>query len=153
MSAYLNNWCDFLPIVSISLTTSLLKKLDTLIKNRGYSSRSEAIRDAIRSSLDEFQLSRFEQGTVIATITVISEHDKHDVDERLTRLRHQHNAIVSGNMHLHLGKRYCLDVLITEGEANEVITFISQIRAMRGIHQVTYTLAPLVQPPEETGGQ
>ncbi|MFX1475135.1 MAG: nickel-responsive transcriptional regulator NikR [Promethearchaeota archaeon] len=141
-----------MPIISISLTTHLLRQLDSLIKNRGYSSRSEAIRDAIRSSLDEFQLSRFEQGRVIATITVISEHEKHDVDERLTRLRHQHNAIVSGNMHLHLGNRYCLDVLITEGEAKEVITFISQIRAMRGIRQVTYTFAPLVQHPEDAGG-
>ncbi len=133
-----------MPIVSISLTRILLKKLDSLIRNRGYSSRSEAIRDAIRGALEEFELSRFKRGKATATITVISEHMKHDVDERLTRIRHQHNAIVSGNMHLHLGKRYCLDVLITEGEAKEVMTFISQIRAIRGIHQVAYTLVPII---------
>jgi CopG family nickel-responsive transcriptional regulator len=139
-----------MPIVSISLTTNLLKKLDALITDRGYSSRSEAIRDAIRGALAEFELSRFQRGTVTATITVISEHMLHDVDERLTRLRHQHYSIVSGNMHLHLGKRYCLDVLITEGEAKEVMSFISQIRAIRGIHQVAYTLVPIIDEQQTT---
>jgi len=132
-----------LTIISISLASNLLKKLDEFMRERGYSSRSEAIRDAVRNLLSEFELSRFESGKVTATITVISEHEKHYVDERLTRLRHEHDEIVSGNLHIHLGKRYCLEVFITEGEAGKVLTFISRIRAMRGIQQVKYTLVPL----------
>ena len=77
------------------------------MQERGYSSRSEAIRDAIRDLLSEFELSRFETGKVTATITVISEHERHDVDEKLMRLRHEHDETVSSNMHIHLGKRYC----------------------------------------------
>ena len=96
-----------MPIVSISLTSDLLRKLNTFMQQRGYSSRSEAIRDAIRDLLSEFELSRFETGKVTATITVISELERHDVDERLTRLRHEHDEIVSSNMHIHLGERYC----------------------------------------------
>jgi len=142
---------DCLPIVSISLTSDLLKKLDEFMRERGYSSRSEAIRDAIRDLLSEFELSRFETGKVTATITVISEHERHDVDERLTRLRHEHDEIVSGNMHIHLGKMYCLEVFITEGEAEKVLNFISRIRAMRGIQQVKYTIVPLVARSEEQG--
>jgi len=138
-----------LPIVSISLTSDLLKKLNTFMKQRGYSSRSEAIRDAIRDLLSEFELSRFETGKVTATITVISEHERHDVDERLTRLRHEHDEIVSSNMHIHLGKRYCLEVFITEGKAEEVLGFISRIRATRGIQQVKYTVMPLVAESED----
>jgi CopG family nickel-responsive transcriptional regulator len=135
---------DYLPIVSISLTGNLLKKLDEFMRERGYSSRSEAIRDAIRDLLSGFELSRFETGKVTATITVISEHERHDVDERLMRLRHEHDEIVSGNMHIHLGKTYCLEVFITEGESEKVLNFISRIRAMRGIQQVKYTIVPLV---------
>lgn len=135
---------DCLPIVSISLTSDLLKKLDEFMRDRGYSSRSEAIRDAIRDLLSGFELSRFETGKVTATITVISEHARHDVDERLMRLRHEHDEIVSGNMHIHLGKTYCLEVFITEGESEKVLNFVSRIRAMRGIQQVKYTIVPLV---------
>jgi len=138
-----------LPIVSISLTSDLSKKLDVFIRERGYSSRSELIRDAVRNLLSEFELSRFETGRVTATITVISKHERHDVDERLMRLRHDHDKIVSGNMHIHLGKTYCLEVFITEGESEKVLNFVSKIRAMRGIQQVKYTIVPLTAGSEE----
>ena len=134
-----------MPIVSISLSSQLLRKLDEFMGQRGYSSRSEAIRDAIRNLLAEFKLSRFDRGNVTATITVISEHERHDVDERLMRLRHEHDDIVSGNMHIHLGEKYCLEVFITEGEAEKIMNFISRTRAMRGIQQVQYTLVPLIR--------
>jgi len=138
-----------MPIVSISLTSNLLKKLDDFMRERGYSSRSEAIRDAIRDSLSEYQLSQFDKGKVTATITVISEHERHAVDERLTRLRHEHDDIVSGNMHIHLGKMYCLEIFITEGEVGRVLNFIGRIRAMKGIQQVKFTMVPLVARLEE----
>ncbi|MFQ6116160.1 MAG: nickel-responsive transcriptional regulator NikR [bacterium] len=132
-----------MPIVSISLTFELLRKLDSFMRERGYSSRSEAVRDAIRGSLSEYELSKFEGGRITATITVISEHERHDVDQRLMQLRHEHNEIVSGNVHIHLGKTYCLEIFITEGDAKEVLNFIGRIRAMRGIQQVKYTMVPI----------
>lgn len=136
------------PIVSISLTSELLEQLDELMQKKGYSSRSEAIRDAVRGFLSEYELSRLERGKVTSTITVISEHERHDVDERLTRLRHEHDQIISGNMHIHLGKTYCLEIFITEGEVQDVLNFISSIRAMRGIQQVKYTIVPLTNTKE-----
>jgi CopG family nickel-responsive transcriptional regulator len=132
-----------MPIVSISLTSELLKQLDGFKEKQGYTSRSEAIRNAVRDILSEYELSGFERGKVTSTITVISEHEKHDVDERLTRLRHEHDEIISGNMHIHLGKTYCLEIFITEGQVDEVLNFIGRIRAMRGIQQVKYTIVPL----------
>jgi len=138
-----------MPIVSISLTSELLRKLDRFMKERGYSSRSEAIRDAIRDSLSEYELSRFEKGKVTATITVISEHERHNANERLMRLRHEYDEIISGNMHIHLGKTYCLEIFITEGDVKDVLDFISKIRAMRGIHQVKYTMVPISITDEE----
>jgi hypothetical protein len=36
-------------------------------------------------------------------------------------------------MHIHLGETYCLEVFITEGEAEEVLNFVSRIRAIKGI--------------------
>jgi CopG family nickel-responsive transcriptional regulator len=133
-----------MPIISISLTAQLLKQLDHFMQERGYSSRSEAIRDAVRTALSEFELQQFEGGRVTATITAISAQEQPGVDERLTRLRHAHSHIVSGNMHLHLGEAYCLEVFIAEGEAKDVFEFISRIRAMRGLQQVKYTIMPLM---------
>lgn len=132
-----------MPIVSISLTSDLLVKLDDIIKVRGFSSRSEAIRDAIRSSISEFELSRFEGGLVTSTITIISDHKQRGIDEQLMRIRHERDDLVSGNLHIHVGKICCLDIFITEGKATKVLDFISKIRAMRGLQQVAYTIVPL----------
>ena len=134
-----------MPIVSISLSSELLRKLDEFMQERGYSSRSEAIRDAIRDFLSEYELHRLEKGRVTATITVISKYERRDLDEKLTRLRHEYDDIVSGNMHIHIGRKYCLEIFITEGEQEEILRFIGKIRAMRGINQVKFTLAPLVE--------
>lgn len=48
-------------IISVSITSDLYKRLDAFMKERGYSSRSEAIRDAIRDSLAEYDLNRLEK--------------------------------------------------------------------------------------------
>lgn len=135
-----------MPIISISLTTDLLEKLDSFMTEKGYSSRSEAIRDAVRDHISEHELSKFEKGRVTATVSVISEYDRHDVDERLTRMRHEHNEIVTGNFHIHLGERHCLDIYITEGESEKVLNFIGRIRAIRGVQQVNYSLVPMSGP-------
>jgi len=132
-----------MPIISISLTSELLKKMDALMRERGYSSRSELIRDAIRDFLSEYELGRFKKGMVTATITVISRHERRDVDERLMRLRHEHDDLVFGNMHVHIGKTYCLEIFITQGEVDEVLNFIGRIRAIRGVQQVKYTVTPI----------
>ena len=140
-----------MPIVSISLTSRLLRKLDRFMRDRGYSSRSEAIRDAIRSFLSEYELDHLRKGRATATITVISEHKRYNVNERLMRLRHEYDEIISGNMHIHLGKTYCLEIFITEGEIQDLVNFISKIRAIRGIHQVRYTMVPIsIQSESET---
>lgn len=131
-----------MPIVSISLTSDLLRKLDVLIKDKSYSSRSEAIRNAIRNSLSEYELNRLEKGRVAATITIINEYVRRDIDERLMRLRHEYNELVTGNMHLHLGIDYCLEVFIAQGDVEDVLNFIGRVRAIRGIQQVKYTLVP-----------
>ena len=132
-----------MPIVSMSLTNDLLRKLDALIADRSYSSRSEAIRDAIRASLSEYELSRLDRGMVAATITIISEYVRRDVDERLMRLRHEYNDLVTGNMHIHLGSNYCFEVFIAQGPVEAVLNFVGRVRAIRGIQQVKYTVVPI----------
>ena len=74
---------------------------------------------------------------------MISRHERHDVDERLMRLRHEYDSIVSANMHIHIDQAYCLEVFVTEGEAEEVLDFISRVRAIREVQQVKYTMVPL----------
>ncbi|MCL4436369.1 MAG: nickel-responsive transcriptional regulator NikR [Thaumarchaeota archaeon] len=130
-------------VISISLTGDLLNRLDDYVQDKGYSSRSEAIRDSIRQYLSDNDIHRFIHGSITATITVVSEHENHDIDEKLTRLRHEHNNLVTGNMHLHLSEHHCLEVFIAKGEAEDIMNFVGRIRALKDIQQVRYTITSL----------
>jgi len=116
-----------MPVVSISLNSNLLRKLDEFSESRGYSSRSEV------------------KGMVTATITVMNSYGRSDVEERLMKLRHDYDETVTGNMHLHIDRDYCLEVFIVEGDIGRVREFIGKIRAIRGVEHVKYTVLPLLE--------
>jgi len=134
-----------MPVVSISLTNDLLRKLDSLTKERGFSSRSEAVRDAIRSAVEEHKLNKMETGSVFSTITAVYEYGQRDVEEQLMNLRHKYDETISTNLHIHLGRRFCVEVFVVSGNLEEVMMAVDRIRATRGIYQVKYTLVPMEQ--------
>ncbi len=130
-------------VVSVSLTPELLEQLDDFVEKSGYSSRSEAIRLAVRDTLSQFALQRLERGKMMATVTVILEKERRDVNERLMELRHRFDENIFGNMHLHIGGGYCVEIFLVQGDSAVVLDFISKVRAVRGIREVKYTLTPI----------
>jgi CopG family nickel-responsive transcriptional regulator len=104
-------------VISVSLTHELLNRLDDFVEKTGYSSRSEAIRIAVREILSQFTLQRMERGQVVATVTVISDRERHDLNSRLMELRHEFDESIFGNMHLHIGRGYCVEIFILREEA------------------------------------
>jgi CopG family nickel-responsive transcriptional regulator len=130
-------------VISVSLTHELLNRLDDFVEKTGYSSRSEAIRIAVREILSQFTLQRMERGQVVATITVISDRERHDLNSRLMELRHEFDESIFGNMHLHIGRGYCVEIFILREEALRVLDFVSRVRAIRGIREVKYAMTPI----------
>lgn len=130
-------------VISVSLTPELLTKLDKYVEKSGYSSRSEAIRIAVREALSQFTLQRLERGQVVATVTVISDRERHDLNSNLMDLRHEFDESIFGNMHLHVGKGYCVEIFIIRDETERVLDFISRVRAKRGIREVKYAMTPV----------
>jgi len=130
-------------VVSVSLTPKLLGQLDKFVEKSGYSSRSEAIRLAVRDTLSQYALQRLEQGRVMATVTVISEKERRDINNQLMELRHGFDENIFGNMHLHIGEGYCVEIFIVQGESRTVLDFISKVRAVRGIREANYAMTPI----------
>ncbi len=130
-------------VISLSLTPELLSKLDDFVRESGYSSRSEAIRIAVREALSEFTLQRLKREQVVATITAISDRERHDLNSRLMDLRHEFDDSIFGNMHLHIGKDYCVEIFILREEPERVLDFVSRVRAFRDIREVKYAMTPI----------
>ena len=139
--------CNFnkseLTVISVSLSPELLDKLDQFVAESGYSSRSEAIRMSVRDTLSKFALVRLERGQVVSTVTVISEREQHALNSYLMDLRHEYDESIFGNMHIHVGKGYCVEIFMVQDEYEKVLEFISRVRVLRGIREVKYTLTPI----------
>ena len=129
-------------VTSISLTPNLREKLDQIKKEKGYSSRSEVVRDAVRAFLSEYETTKFLKGNIIATITVTYKEKGPHIDDLLLHLRHQFNDIVKGNFHIHIKEEDCSEIFITEGKAEQVVDFIHKIRALKGMEQVQTSFVP-----------
>lgn len=130
-------------VVSLTLPDELLERFDEFIKSRGYYSRSEAFRDAIRNLISEWEFSRRELNNVAATIMITSNYKDDEVDSKVGEIRHKFDDIVVENIHRHVGQRYCLEILLAEGEYKRVLDLIGRIRGIRGIHQIRTVLLPL----------
>jgi metal-responsive CopG/Arc/MetJ family transcriptional regulator len=66
---YVSKWTS---VTSISQSTSLLNKLDAIKDEKGYSSRSEVIRDAIRTYLSDHESQILLDGEITSTLLSIS---------------------------------------------------------------------------------
>ncbi|MCK5773628.1 MAG: nickel-responsive transcriptional regulator NikR [Thermoplasmata archaeon] len=118
--------------VGISFEPELLNSFDQLIKDKGYTNRSEAIRDLVRKALVEEQV-RVGTGEVIGTLTYIYNHHEGDVNRRLMNLQHDHHTEILFTSHVHMSHEMCLEVLIVKGKAGNVTRLTDNIKAIKGV--------------------
>ena len=116
---------------SISLEPELLEKFDRLIQEKGYGSRSEAIRDLIREKLVEERWR--EGGEVVGSLTLVYDHETRGVADKLTDLQHHHSKKMVSSMHIHLTERSCMEVLVLRGSAEAVKKISQELLSSRGV--------------------
>lgn len=126
----------WMTVISITLPGELLTKFDEFMKTRGYYSRSEAFRDAIRNLIVESDIAKTETGEVAATIMITCDYARRDVDLRITEVRHEFDDVVVENVHRHIDDKYCLEIFIAQGKNKRIVDLIGRVRGMRGIQQV-----------------
>lgn len=130
-------------VISVSLTNDLLDRLDEFVKKSGYSSRSEALRLAIRDSLNQYSLNRMEKGKVISTVTILSESHQAQTHVDLMDLRNGFDELIFGNMHLHIEGGYCIEIFLVKGESDVVMDFVTRSKTIKGVMEVNYTITPI----------
>lgn len=134
-----------MPIVSISLTEKILEDIDKIKGTRGYFSRSEVIRDAIRGLITENEVSIQNADKVFAIIIIIVNYERHDVEHKISQLKHEFYEIVVEDTHRHVENLYCIETLFAQGSNSAIGQLIGRIRGIRGINQLKFTLVSMFQ--------
>lgn len=130
----------------IAIERDLLDSFDTVIARRGYSNRSEAIRDAIRATMVEADVAA--GARVTGTLTLVYDHHVRDLTEKLTEVQHDLGDAVVSALHVHLDHDHCLEVIVLRGAAGRLKSAADRLLAMRGVinGRLTLTSVPTATP-------
>ena len=124
----------------ISISEDLLERFDREVVEKGYLSRSEAIRDLIRNQLVEEEWSQ-EEAEVAGTITLVYDHHSRGLSEALLELQHRYHQLVLSTMHLHLDHHNCLEALIVKGRSTETKELANRLLGLKGVKHGKLTIA------------
>jgi CopG family transcriptional regulator, nickel-responsive regulator len=117
---------------SVSLPRSLLRQLDQILLEKGYTNRSLAIADMIRDQLVEHRQHQDLQ-EIAGTITLVYDHHKPHLQAALTDLQHEHHDLIISATHAHLDAHNCLEVLIVRGQAGVIHRIADGLIAAKGV--------------------
>jgi CopG family transcriptional regulator, nickel-responsive regulator len=118
--------------VSLAIEKDLIERFDALIARDGRANRSEAIRDLIRARLIE-QEAAVERGEMVASVTIVYDHHKRELADRLVSVGHDHHKAVLASMHVHLDEVNCLEVVALRGKAKDVRHLAEHLIGMKGV--------------------
>ena len=117
---------------TVSLPPTLMRQLDAMTAEKGYTNRSLAIADMIRDQLVEHR-QKSGSGEIAGTITLVYDHHKQHVQETLTDLQHDHHELIISALHVHLDHHNCLEVLVVRGPAAAVKRIADELIAAKGV--------------------
>jgi len=117
----------------------LLARLDEYLERRGYSNRSEAIRDLIRNVLvnEEWE----QDSEVVGVITLVYNHHQPQLQEKITEIQHEYHHQITSTTHVHMDHDNCLEVTIVKGRASQVRDLAERLIALRGVKNGNLTMS------------
>ncbi|HPA44202.1 MAG TPA: nickel-responsive transcriptional regulator NikR [bacterium] len=115
----------------VSISPELIEQFDELLTRRGYTNRSEAIRDLIRKELVEQE--EIEGKEMVGTLTIIYDHHVRELSEELIRFQHDHHMHVLSSLHIHLDHNNCLEVIVVRGGGPKIKHLADRILATKGV--------------------
>lgn len=116
----------------ISLDEGLLEQFDRLCEERKSPNRSEAIRDLIREALIKNDWQQ-DKGLVAGTLTMLYDHHKSDLAQRLTSLQHDYHDLITATLHVHLDHDNCLEVLVLKGRPKALQKLANSLLTVKGV--------------------
>lgn len=121
-------------IVSISVQDDLLRRFDEVLTDKGFRSRSDAMRESMRAFVDEAEWESVE-GENQVVITMV--YDEVGPRGELSVLQHRYEEIQM-MLHLHIEKGQCMEVFIARGPTNRLREILFKIRKVKGVRSIRF---------------
>lgn len=125
-------------IISISLNEELLKEIDRVQKEFGFSGRSEVIRAGIRMLIADNKEKEKLIGTINSILLLV--HNQ-EVEDTVTEIKHKFEDIINTQIHSHLKDGKCLEVFILNGDAERIKQLIKLFQVCGKMEYIKLVIA------------
>jgi len=123
----------------VSLPQDLVRRFDSLIKEKNYPTRSKAIGDLIREALIRRE---WQKGKVVAgAITLIYDHHKRELVNKLMDIQHNYQKLIISTQHVHLDHHNCLEIVAVKGAPKEVVKLTDSLKSVKGVKHTTLSMS------------
>ena len=130
-------------IISVSLPTKLLEEIDAVLGEKS-ATRSEVLRQAVRSYLNEYKKLEELEGNLIATVSVL--YDKKEKNVELFKLQHEFGDMITAYLHSHLTETNCLEVMVIKGPSKRFKQLIDGLEANKPVKQIKVSVMSIDKP-------
>lgn len=104
-------------IISVSLNDNILKEIDKIQNNHGYSGRSEVIRAGIRLLISEHKDTENLTGEINSILLVIHSHES---ESTVSEIKHDFKDITKTQIHSHFEREKCLEIFVLQGDSEKI---------------------------------
>jgi len=78
---------------------------------------------------------------VAASLTLVYDHHKTKITDKLLDLQHAHAESVVSTMHVHLDDDLCMELIALRGHAGELQTLAYALGGLKGVHHAKLVFA------------
>lgn len=123
----------------ISFDIALLDKFDCFIKESNYPNRPEAFRNLIRKELVK---KKWTEGRDVAgAITLIYDHHRRDVLNKITDIQHDFQKVIISAQHIHLDHDNCLEILAVRGNPRDITRLADMLKSIKDVKHDTLNMS------------
>ena len=116
-------------VISVSLSGSELKQFDSIVEKMGFSSRSDAVREAFQSFISENRWRGEPEGSISLLVSLIYEDCK---AHKVLDIVHDHSETIHSSSHTHIDHK-CVDQLVLKGDSERLKEFLSMIARVKDV--------------------
>ena len=117
--------------MSISLEEHLFARLQSLVADSEYNSRSEFVRDLIRRHVVDRGWKANQ--LLLGTISLVYDHHARGLSERLTHQQHHFSGTVLAMTHVHLDEHLCAEMIMVRGRASDIKALADHLGREKGV--------------------
>ncbi len=120
--------------LTISLDDELAREFDDWLVEHGYTNRSEAMRDLIRTELEHARQQGAPRQRGVGVLSYVFHHGQRELGERMVGLEHAYHDVIVSSTRANLDADRSIEAVILRGSLRDVRRFADAIRAHRGVH-------------------